>query len=53
MSKNNKDQTVKAAKGEIQRDKGKPTPQRTQGTLTDRYTRQHTPERLYGEDSQS
>ncbi|MER7000099.1 hypothetical protein [Streptomyces sp. NPDC000410] len=47
----NKKDTVKAAKAEINRDKGPKIPERTQGTLTDRHMRNHTPDRLYGDDA--
>ncbi|WP_155056620.1 hypothetical protein [Streptomyces blattellae] len=52
----NKKSTVKAAKAEIKRDtKNVPTPQatRTQGALADRHVRAHTPDSLYGDDSDS
>ncbi|MFD9248410.1 hypothetical protein [Streptomyces bottropensis] len=48
--------TVKAAQAQIQRDtaknKAKPTPTTTQGSLVDRHIRQHTPDSLYGENAE-
>ncbi|MFI5475025.1 hypothetical protein ACIA6D_33050 [Streptomyces cacaoi] len=53
----NKKSTVKAAKVQIQKDtktsQKTPTPQVTQGSLADRHVRNHTPDILYGEDSDS
>lgn len=53
----NKKSTVKAAKAQIQKDtknsQKTPTTQVTQGSLVDRHVRNHTPESLYGEDSDS
>lgn len=52
----NKKNTVKAAKAQIQRDtknNSKTTTQTTQGSLVDRHLRHHTPDSLYGEDSDS
>ena len=52
-----KKSTVKAAKAQIQKDtknnQKTPTTQVTQGSLVDRHVRNHTPESLYGEDSDS
>ncbi|WP_367435257.1 hypothetical protein [Streptomyces celluloflavus] len=50
----NKKDTVRAAKADIERDtrgmSTEPDARRTQGALVDRHARQHTPDRLYGED---
>ncbi|MFJ2909346.1 hypothetical protein ACIO8F_07910 [Streptomyces sp. NPDC087228] len=47
--------TIKAAKTVVARDlKNSATPDdptRTQGAVADRHIRQHTPDRLYGEDA--
>ncbi|MDX3841716.1 hypothetical protein [Streptomyces europaeiscabiei] len=53
----NKKSTVKAAKAQIEKDtkdsQKTPTPKVTQGSLVDRHVRNHTPDSLYGEDSES
>jgi len=51
-----KKDTVKAAKAQINRDtnnSSNPTVQSTQGSLADRHIRTHTPDSLYGDDSDS
>jgi hypothetical protein len=50
--RNNKSSTVKAAKSQIGRDtknNATPTAQTTQGSLSDRHVRNHTPDSLYGD----
>ncbi|MFE2043253.1 hypothetical protein ACFXAZ_20455 [Streptomyces sp. NPDC059477] len=53
----NKKNTVKAAKSQIKKDtrnsQKTPTTQVTQGSLVDRHIRNHTPDSLYGENSDS